>query len=169
MKLTAQLGDTKTFTIPLRWGNRAFDASAGWGLTFTAKADTDTADSECLFQKSLGAGITLANAITALVSMIRVDTYRLADELDAPNDDAFQADPGTYYWDIQATGTDANEGLFRTVARGTLTLARDVTRGGATSVTIFTTEPPFISIGEIIDGGAADSEYGNSFVIDGNF
>jgi hypothetical protein len=166
-KLTLDLGDTKTFRVPLRLDGRPFDASGSWGLTFTVKSDplTET-DAEALFQKSLGAGITLDGTAVALVSIIRADTYREEDELEEGSP-AFQADPGTYYWDIHATGTDENEGRFHKVAQDVLVLTRDVTRGAASSVTIHTTEPPFLGVGDIIDGGEPDTDYEDNFEIDG--
>jgi hypothetical protein len=167
-KLTLDLGDTTTFRVPLRLGGKPFDASGSWGLTFTVKASplTET-DAESLFQKSLGAGITLDGSSLALVSVIRADTYRVEDEIEEGSPE-FQADPGTYHWDIQATGTNENAGKFHTVAQGMLIFTRDVTRGAASSVTIYTTEPPFLGVGDIIDGGKSDTDYENNFVIDGN-
>lgn len=168
MNLTQALGDTVTHRIPLRLDGRPFDASGAWGLTFTVKSSPLTnTDAESLFQKSLGAGIALDGKSTALVSVIRADTYRLEDELEEGSP-AFQAAPGTYYYDIQATGIDENEGKFHTVAQDIIVFTREVTRGGASSVTIYSTDPPFLGVGDIIDGGQSDTNYGTNFVIDGN-
>lgn len=142
MNLSSKLGDTKTFRIPLRWGNFPFTPDGNYDLTFTLKADPDDADSAAIFQKTTGGfGITIDES-DALVSVIRADTYREADYPD-PGDPAFQAAAGTYYWDIQAEGTGLFEGEVKTVASGLYLLSRDITRAIGATVPIYTYDPVY--------------------------
>ena len=142
MNLTAHLGDTRTFTIPLRWGNRPFVPGSEWGLVFTVKSDPATqADAERLFQKS-GPGTMAgleASGSTATIFMVRADTFR-EEGFNESEDPEFQADPGTYHWDIQASHTGSGE--VRTVASGTLVLTRDVTHLSSPSGVVYTTHDP---------------------------
>ena len=159
MNLTADLGDSKTFTIPMRWGNRAFEpGEVNWGLTFTVKADADTADSAALLQASgPGTGLNLeVSGSNAIIQLQRADTYRPA--VVSPASPEFQAAPGTYYWDIQATGIpgEAYEDECRTVARGTLVLSRDITRASGPTIDVFTTTEPVF---QGPPGPAGDSAY----------
>jgi hypothetical protein len=141
MKLSSKLGDTKTFRIPLRWGNAAFSPAANYDLTFTLKSDEDDADSAAIIQKATGGlGIVIDESF-AVLSILRSDTYREADFPD-PGDPAYEATAGTYYWDIQADGLGDFEGDCKTVASGTYSISRDITRATGPSVPIYTTDPP---------------------------
>ena len=145
--LTQKIGDTKKHTIPMEWEGQSFVPGDDWQLVCTVKADPRSqTDEQRLFQKSSnGYGITV-NGSTALVSVLRADTYREADEESEPATAEFEATPGTYYLDIQATriieGDGEPIGTVRTVAEGQLTLTRDVTRLSAPSGTIYTEEDP---------------------------
>jgi hypothetical protein len=141
MILTAELGDSKTFTIPMRWGNRAFaPVGVDWGLVFTVKADANAEDSDALLQASgPGTGLNLeVSGSNAIITFQRADTYSVVSGV------VTQANPGTYRWDIQAIGIPdgAHEGQCRTVASGTLVLSRDITRGSSPVVPVFTTVEP---------------------------
>lgn len=140
MNLTAYLGDSKVFTIPMRWGNRAFVPGEDWGLIFTCKQDPSTADSVRLFQVSgpdTDTGLEVSGS-NALVSLLRQHTYRPA--VVSPVTAEFNAATGTYYWDIQATRL--SDGEVRTVANGTLVLARDVTRLSSPVGPYYTVDEP---------------------------
>ena len=125
MLLTANLGDAKTFSIPLRWGNRQFVPGTEWNLTFTAKSQPDTQlDSAASLQKQLGSDFFILND-KAKIKLLPADTFG-STTITALN-------PGLLHWDIQAQKTqDALD--IRTVASGTLNLFRDVTRGTPTYV-----------------------------------
>ena len=126
MILTQDLGDATTHIIPLRWSGRPFVPGTAWSLVFTVKLSADLPDSARLFQKAYPAqGITVSNS-TASVSVLRADTFREAG-FPTVGSPAFEAAAGEYVWDIQANEIS---GAFRTrtVARGTLTLGRDITR-----------------------------------------
>jgi hypothetical protein len=145
MTLTSKLGDTRTFSVPLRWGNKPFSPGSAWGLVFTVKASESDPDSSALFQKSgpnTNLGVELIGS-EAYVTVLRADTYR---EVNFPTEGspAFQAAPGTYYWDIQASGKTGSgfEGQTRTLADGTFRLTRDITRAANPTKAIFTEEEP---------------------------
>lgn len=125
MLLTANLGDAKTFSIPLRWGNRQFVPGTEWNLTFTAKSQPDTQlDSAASLQKQLGSDFFILND-KAKIKLLPADTFG-STTITALN-------PGLLHWDIQAQKTqDALD--IRTVASGTLNLFRDVTRGSGDQV-----------------------------------
>jgi hypothetical protein len=110
--LTCHLGDTKTFIIPMRWGNRPFIPGNDWHLVFTAKFDAEDDDTLAPIQLELGDGVT-ANGHHAVVALSRALTVDL--------------EPSTLYWDIQAERLDSDE--IRTVRTGRLTLLREVTHG----------------------------------------
>jgi hypothetical protein len=110
MNLVAHLGDTKTFSIPLRWGNRPFLPGNDWHLVFTAKNDPADDDLLAPIQLELGDGVSALGHF-ASVSLARDLTVDL--------------DAATLYWDIQAERLDSDE--VRTVRSGRLTLLREVT------------------------------------------
>jgi len=117
MILTSKLGDTVTFRIPLRWGNRAFEPGGDWHLVFTAKSDTSVIDELAEIQIELGSGIA-EDGNRALVSILASHTEDL--------------NPGILYWDIQAEDLDSDD--IRTVASGSWLLRRDVTRGRRSTI-----------------------------------
>lgn len=110
MNLTAHLGDTKTFSIPLRWQNRPFTPGLVWHLVFTAKFLPTDDDAAAAFQLELGNGVT-ATGNYARVTMARSHTMDL--------------DPTALYWDVQAENLDSDD--VRTVALGRLHLLQEVT------------------------------------------
>lgn len=141
--ITSNLGDNKTFSIPLKWLNRPFVPGNTWGLTFTVKADINTPDNQALFQKSgpnsgLGINVTGSNAS---VTMLRADTYR-EEDFPEEGDPAFQAASGTYYWDIKATTLVEDETAVRTVASGVLYLIPVVTQASGPTLPIYTVDAP---------------------------
>jgi len=159
MTLTSHIGDTKTFSIPLRWGNRAFVPGSGWALLFTVKSDPlAQTDEQRLFQKTSnpGEGITVSGS-TAMVQVLRVDTVRVA-SVDPPVE-AFEAAPGTYYWDIQATRL--SDGYVQTVAEGTMALNRDVTRNAEPTGPIYVVENPVFSSGVVTTAVISENEPAN--------
>jgi len=135
MLLTANLGDAKTFSIPLRWGNRQFIPGAEWNLTFTAKSQPATQlDSAASLQKQLGSEFFILND-KANIKLLPADTFG--------SSTVTALSPGLLYWDIQAQKIlDTLD--IRTVAGGTLNLFRDVTRGTPTYV------PPSPSFSSVI-------------------
>ena len=144
MTLTSHIGDTKTFSIPLRWGSRAFVPGSDWQLIFTVKSDPLTqTDEQRLLQKTDALGITVLGS-TAEVELLAFDTKHGDDPTEPPAYEAFEATPGTYYWDIQATCTTAGDdfGKVRTVAEGTLTLKIGVTRESEPTGPIYVVEQP---------------------------
>lgn len=132
-KIDQYIGDSKKHTISLEWEDCSFYPDEEWQLVCTVKADPYSQDDEDrLFQKSSnGFGIEI-NGSTAIVSVLRADTYREADAEADPPVPEFEANPGTYYLDIQATRIIAGDaepvGTTRTVATRHFELERDVTR-----------------------------------------
>jgi hypothetical protein len=122
--LTLTRGDSKTFAI-----TASEDVSAATGLIFTAKKSLGAPDTAAVFQKSLGAGITVAGTTAISVAVVRVDTSGLSASK-------------TLFWDVQAQWST---GRPATVASGTLVVDADVTRELDTSVTIYTTQPSAIA------------------------
>jgi hypothetical protein len=111
MTLTAHLGDTKTFSIPLRWGNRPFLPGGEWHLVFTAKFSPQDSDPAAPIQLQTGSGITITGSRA---------TIRLTRALTLP------LEPDILRWDIQAEKLSSDE--VRTVRSGRLALLREITR-----------------------------------------
>lgn len=135
IQLSQRIGDTKTFSIPLKWNGRPFLPENEWSLIFTAKSQPATQlDSAASIKKQSNSGI-IADSDFAKVNILPVDTSGSAT--------VTALSPGLLYWDIQAQKIlDALD--IRTVAGGTLNLLRDVTRGEATYV------PPNPSFSSVI-------------------
>jgi hypothetical protein len=136
MKLIQPIGDSREYIIPLRKGNSPFAPGSDWTLVFTVKSDpTNQDDSAALLQKATsGYGLTVDGS-NATVVILRADTKR-----ESP---AFEASAGDYFWDIQAVrNTAPNQGEVATVASGTFTLTRDVTRNAQPSQSITVVESP---------------------------
>jgi hypothetical protein len=125
IQLSQRIGDTKTFSIPLKWNGRPFLPENEWSLIFTAKSQPNTQlDSAASIKKQSNAGI-IADSNFAKVNILPADT--------SGSTTVTALSPGLLYWDIQAQKIlDALD--IRTVAGGTLNLLRDVTRGEATYV-----------------------------------
>jgi len=119
MNLTAHLGDTRTFAIPLRWGNRPFVPGGEWNLLWTLKSDPSTqTDAQAKIQKRSGSGVTVEEN-TASVAIIHEDTAGGTFTPVGGSPVTLTAlTPGTYYWDIQAQRI-ASPYNVRTVAEGT--------------------------------------------------
>lgn len=123
--LTISRGDSATLSIQARLNGLLYSAlSSCPSVIFTAKASVNDADEDAVFQKALGAGITIAGAV-ASVELVPDDTSGLVVAT-------------TLVWDVQAQEAG---GAVRTVATGTLTIGLDVTQSTGTSVPIYTTQP----------------------------
>lgn len=135
MTLAQHIGDTVTHRIPLRWLRAAFTPASGWFLIFTLKADKDDADEDAKIQKTTDLGLTHSTS-HALVDFLHIDTAG-----DAEQDPVVPAlSAGTYFWDIQAQNI-ADPTIIRTVATGSLILARSVTHGTETAVPTYVAGP----------------------------
>jgi hypothetical protein len=121
MQLTSKLGDTRTFSIPLRWGNRPFVPGAEWHLVFTAKSDPEMDDEDAEVEVELGDGLT-ASGNRAILEVVGTKTNPLRAAVIASGKKQLRL-----YWDIQAEKLDTDE--IRTVASGTWTLQLDVRHG----------------------------------------
>lgn len=113
-RLAMTRGDSAVFTVTLT--DEAGDALnlAGLVLTFTAKRRHADADEDAVFQKTVGAGITVTNEAGG-VAEIAVD----------PEDTAALGTLRYLVWDLQVEdGTDV-----RTPLSGRLVISPDVTRG----------------------------------------
>ena len=117
MNLTAYLGDSKTFTIPMRWENRPFVPGNEWHLTFTAKRSLDDLDPDSVFQKESGNGIEVTGSY-ATISMVR--------------DDTVSEDPASLYWAVVAD----KDGAVRNVRSGMLILSQSAGRLPTPSIDI---------------------------------
>ena len=117
MNLTAHIGDTRTFTIPLRWLNRPFVPGNEWHLVFTAKLDPTDDDGDAKIQLESGNGVTATGSF-AIVSVARSLTV--------------DQDPATLYWDVQAEKLDSEE--VKTVRTGRLILMAAPTRGRRSAI-----------------------------------
>lgn len=86
----------------------------GAALTFTAKRKINDADIDAIAQKTIGAGITVTDAVNgeAVITLPPADT------------DAFTRDT-TLQCDVQMIELD---GTITTIADGTIEVTRDVTR-----------------------------------------
>ena len=119
-------GDSADLTIPLTNPDTgaAFPPS-GHNLLWTLKAKASDLDSAALVQKiSTVGGITLANP--SVVSLVPADFALLLADV-------------CYEWDVQAQ--NLTTGAVRTVARGTLAFAFDVSKTTALAIPTTTTNP----------------------------
>jgi len=125
IQLSQRIGDTKTFSIPLKWNGRPFLPENEWSLIFTAKSQpASQLDSAASIKKQSNSGI-IADSDFAKVNILPADT--------SGSTTVTALSPGLLYWDIQAQKIlDTLD--IRTVAGGTLNLLRDVTRGTPTYV-----------------------------------
>lgn len=124
--LSAFIGDSETLSIPLtRNDGSEFAPGEEYALIFTAKYVGTDPDTDAVIQKASGAGITVTGS-TAVVSLVPDDTIEESDR--------------TLVFDVQAQHVTTAE--VRTVAAGSLTLVRDITRETTTSVPVITTETP---------------------------
>ena len=119
------IGDSAILTISLSWNDVAFQPGNDWILISTAKKDAAQDDTQALFQKVSGAGITCVGAV-ASVELVP--------------DDTVDAEDGLYLLDVQAQHKVT--GKVQTVGYVKLNLLRDVTRLTTTSIPVTTTEPP---------------------------
>lgn len=119
-------GDSGPLSVALWHKAAAFDA-AGHALIWTVKWREGDPDAAALIQKTVGAGIAVTAVGAAEITLVPQDTAQLEPGVPLP-------------WDVQAQHLLSGE--VRTVARGTLVLAADVTRGVTTAVPVLTTQPP---------------------------
>jgi hypothetical protein len=124
--LTQYVGDSKTHSIPMTWEGQSFTPDSQWLLLLSVKLRKTDADRFSLFQKALGAGITVSGS-TASISVVPTDTN------DAP--------ATTYFGDIQAQSTTT--GQVRTVAEFELVLEAAPTRNLQSSIEIHTAQPAY--------------------------
>lgn len=104
------IGDDDSHDVTLSYKGAPFDPT-GWNLLFTAKRSNDDTDSQGVFQKATGSGITTVGNV-ATIHALRADTLGLE-------------------VDVLACGIRATHpllGYSRTVARYRLPLRRDCTR-----------------------------------------
>jgi hypothetical protein len=123
--LTSKPGDTRTFSIPLRWGNRPFVPGSDWYLVFTAKSDPEMDDDDAEVEIELDDGLTVAGN-RAILEVLDTHTNPLRAAVIASGDKQL-----LLYWDIQAERLDSDE--VRTVASGTWVLRLDVRHGRRTT------------------------------------
>jgi lysophospholipase L1-like esterase len=124
--LKQSIGDSVTHTVPLSWGGQSFEPDHTWLLLLSVKANKADADRFALFQKALGAGITVAGS-SATFEVVPIDTQ--------------EAPARLYYGDIQAQSTETGE--VRTVAEFEILLNQDVSRGNQSTIEIHTTQPAY--------------------------
>ena len=136
MNLTATIGDTRNFSIPLRWRTGAFAPGEDWFLIFTVKESLDDTDEQAKIQKTTDLGITVQRS-HAIVQIVPIDTA--GDPEGDPIIPALIA--GTYYWGIKAQKI-ADPTQVRTIATGELELEQPVGQGTETAVPVYVAEPP---------------------------
>jgi len=145
--LKQYVGDSASHTVPLIWNNQSFEPDVSWLLLLTVKANRTDADRFALFQKALGAGITVSGS-SATFQVVPQDTENSPARI--------------YYGDIQAQSTTTGE--IRTVCEIELTLVPDVSRGNQSTIEIHTMQPGYpngpagppnvLSIGTVTTGAA---------------
>ena len=113
MDFTISRGDTPSFNIAVTQAGAVFSL-VGCSMWFTAKWAYKDLDAAAVFQKTIGAGITLTNAALGLATatLAATDTSGLA------------AVKVLLVWDIQVRTAG---GLTFTVASGNLIVTPDVT------------------------------------------
>lgn len=111
--VTATRGDTIDLEVTVTRDGAPVDLT-GADLWFTAKLKVKDADVDAVAQKTVGSGITVTDAVNgeALITLDPADTDGLTKET-------------TLYCDVQLVEAS---GRVTTVASGTLTILRDVTR-----------------------------------------
>lgn len=150
MILTQDLGDTKTYELPLTWDDAPATLSEGEIIIFSAKFRATDPDDQSVFQKALGAGLTVTGS-TLTLHVLRPDTLNLPKAT-------------SLVCDAQATKLD---GSTRTLWKGRLKLSQDVTHLAQTSTAVHTTETPLPVIVQDFDGGDPDSAFSPSDDVDG--
>lgn len=116
-RLEMRRGDTPVWDLFVpREDGSPFDLT-GYTIRMTAKRSVDDSDADAIFQLSTVAGtITITDAANGLAEMQpeRADTSSLTTDVNA-------------YWDVQVAKDGSPDETF-TVADGTLTIKRDITR-----------------------------------------
>lgn len=137
MILTQRIGDNKTHSIPLAWNGRPFIPGAAFNLIWTLKSNPEAqSDAEAAIQKQSGYGLSVTGS-HARVSLIPLDTAGGV----VSGVTVWPLAPGTLHWDIQAQSLSDSDDI-RTVAHGSLTLLRDVSRRTVPSIPIYVLDPP---------------------------
>ena len=117
-------GDSVSFPIATDTNHDLTTASS---ILFTAKNTAHDTDDAAIVQKALGTGIAVVDATNLTLDIVPQDT----------------ADISTVYsalvWDVQIQEAG---GAVRTVASGTLQVELDVTQQTATSIPVYTSQPP---------------------------
>ena len=132
MNLTATIGDTRNFSIPLRWRTGAFAPGEDWFLIFTVKESLDDTDEQAKIQKTTDLGITVQRS-HAVIQILPIDTAGDGDDIPA-------LAAGIYYWGIKAQKI-ADPTQVRTVATGELELEQPVGQSTETTIDVYVAEP----------------------------
>lgn len=149
MSLNQRIGSDRTYTLPLTTEEGAAFTPTGHVLTFTAKRNKDDADTDAVFQKVTGAGLTHSGT-NALLRVLRADTLAL--------------EPCTLYCDIQAKNQETGDVIY--VWEDWMKLARPITRLTETSVDVNSESAPlpasvtaaFDGATEVVAAGIAGTE-----------
>ncbi len=143
-------------SIPLTSPDTGADFTpTGCVLLFTLKADESDDDADALVQKisSVG-GITLANP--SVVTLV-------------PDDFASLVAGVTYEFDIQAQLV-ASPNTIRTVARGTIKFAYDITQEATLSITTYTTSPSaFLNYVATVPASSSATGTTNQYAFDSDY
>jgi hypothetical protein len=126
--LDQYLADSVEHTVPLTRDDAVFDVGEDgddWFFVFSAKNKREDEDSEAVFQKTSGAGMSVTGS-EATISVLRVDTEELR--------------PKTLFCGIRATHVSGDS---FTAWEGKLRLDKAVGQEVTSSVEIFTIDPPF--------------------------
>ncbi len=125
--LTSYLGDSKQLIFPMEWEGEDFTPDEDWFLLCTIKRRQEDPDDKAVVQKATGLGLTTEGS-EATVTLVSLDTFVLVQG---------------YFWvDIQAQNTVTDE--VRTVVEPQrIHFKRDITREFATSIPVYTTDPPY--------------------------
>lgn len=114
MDLVAVRGDDETFDVAFKDPAGAIlNLTGAQGIWFTAKRSSLDSDADALIQKSLGAGVTITNAIGGIA------------RIDINGADTGLIETTTLVWDCQLKDS---AGKYATAAKGVLTIQADVTR-----------------------------------------
>lgn len=112
--LRATRGDDEVYQLTIRDANEQPVDLTGASLWFTAKRSFEHSDAEAVLQKTIGAGITLVDAVAG-----RADV-----KIDAADTAGLEARPVPLVWDCQLRSAS---GDVSTVDAGVLVVEPDVT------------------------------------------
>lgn len=160
--LTMYRGDSLAFKLIINSGGTPEDITGGY-FWWTVKDDMNDPDSEAIFRKELGNGITVLYPELGqiLVTLDPQETIALQQE-----------ESKSYYWDLQYQDS---LGIVQTVFIGKLTILLDVTENqgyivGITSVVVtvdLQTSPIVAGVNNVTDGDGLTNNEVQSVHIDG--